>query len=213
MMKVLIGAVVFAASVEAPAYAGESGRAVCDLGFEFAGDGDRAPEQVQATCAGEDGALQAAADASLQRVDMDFPGRVRFVQWELAETLVLTRSVDGPWTVAPGQILVRATPQFPARAVERGATHMLCALALSPGPDGGVPEPEIECLSDERSTQRIMERAMQEAASHWRLAPTDLEYCMNEQVYVGATVIVQGRRQHAAPMPDPAGLPNLCAMD
>jgi len=70
--------------------------------------------------------------------------------------------------------------------------------------------PAVECLADVRRAQGVMEAAISEAASHWRLAPTDIEYCMDEQVYFQAVIIVRGGPPHRyKPMPDPERLPVL----
>ncbi|MCR9129267.1 MAG: hypothetical protein NXI12_07070 [Alphaproteobacteria bacterium] len=209
-MRSLFGAGVIALSLAPFAAAASPEQAVCQISFEAGGE-DGAPERVQASCPGAEPALQAAADASLQRLDLAFDPRADVAGYEVAESLVLTASGQQAWSVAPGQILVKAMPLFPARAAQRGATHMVCAVALVPDERGRPSASPVECLADVRRAQGAMERAMTEAVSNWRLAPTDFEYCMDEQVYVQAAIIVRGGRPHRPnPMPDPERLPALC---
>lgn len=209
----LIASVAFSLCIAGAAYADSPSSAVCPISFESSAEGGP-PARLQASCPSEDPGIQAAADLSLQRLDLAFDPSVGAAGYEVAEALVLTGSSESGWSVAPGQILVRAKPLFPVRAAEYGATHMLCALALVPDESGRASVPSVECLADVRRAQVVMKRAMTEAVSNWRLAPTDFEYCMDEQVYVQAAIIVRGGPPHRHnPMPDPQRLPVLCAAD
>ncbi|WP_429911771.1 hypothetical protein [Glycocaulis sp.] len=164
-------------------------------------------------------AIQSAAEAAIARVDLPLPhqrvtNRGNRTYYETADTLLMERGQGGAWRPSLGQVLVRGVPAFPPRAVENGARHMLCALALRPAANGVDPAPDVQCISNHNSTFviRLLTGAMRETAGRYRFAPVDVRYCLDEQVSAHATVIVMpGRRlEQPAPPPDPSVLPNLC---
>lgn len=184
------------------------GPAICSLAAEW----EERPTAVRlvADCGG-DPDLQAAADAALQRIDLNLP-RVSDIRHEVADEAAFTPTERG-WEPLPGQIIVRGDAVFPILAVKRGATHMVCALSIRPDRAGRVEQSRAECLSDSGRSVRTMERAALASLEAWRLLPTDQEYCLDEQIHVEARVILNGRAQPPRPMPDPTALPNLCAAE
>ena len=145
----------------------------CDLAPAAEFNERSGPRALVATCPGEDPALQAAADAVLARMDMDLPGLRRFMSYDLADMLVMIPGEAG-WLAAPGQILISTSALFPMRAAEQGSTHMLCAVAVSPQPDGRVVDAPVECIAEVERAERFMGPAMERALEAWRLAPTDI---------------------------------------
>ena len=172
-------------------------------------DPRRAPEQIAAQCPeGHDG-LQAEADRVLAQIDLPSRRLARFSSYSVADRLAFQR--DGAvWQALPGQWLLKTDIIFPTRAAEYGATHMVCAFAARPTSDGALNDPNVVCLSDVDRAERTLSRALHQELQNWRLAPTPYEYCMNEQLYVGAQIITPSGAQAETQMPDPARLPDLC---
>ncbi|MGJ3231806.1 MAG: energy transducer TonB [Oceanicaulis sp.] len=163
------------------------------------------PDSLTAICPDAPG-LQAAADTALAAIDLDLPPGA----YTVADQVAFTRT-EGGWEPVLGQIVVRTPVLFPIRAVELGATHMLCALALRPDSAGRPEAVEAACLSDENRAVRRMEQAARDAAEAWRLLPADVSYCLDEQFHEQASVMFNGRLIRPGEAPDPAQLPVLCA--
>lgn len=176
----------------------------------------RGPQAIRAECPSgvdEAQALQAAAAVAVAAVDLDFD-RERFEIYEVATSLEFVRDADGDWVPQPGQPVITREPMISPRAVERGATQMVCAAAIRPD-EAGIPvEPDIACLSDARGVDGYLERAMREALENSRFLPVDYPYCLDNQYHKEAVVLFQGgfgrETTPPGPMPDPARLPNLC---
>ncbi|KAA5803947.1 hypothetical protein F1654_09145 [Alkalicaulis satelles] len=185
-------------------------------------DGERGPDRLLADCpAGlpEAADIQLAADSALAAISLPLPEPSR--RWgppphiEIAENLVMVRHEAG-WAPALGQILVRAEPLMPVSAVEMGARHMACALALRPDSAGVPVDPEVHCASGRqtRRVSRVTNPAMQDAATRMRLAPVEMLYCLDEQVAVRALVVYRDssarNSEGQIPISDINALPNLC---
>lgn len=181
------------------------------LGDDILHDG---PDSLRAECPSVAG-LQEAADQALAAMDMNVRP-VRFQTVAVARSIHFGRN-NGRWTPLPGQRVIWTELLFPVRAIEYGAQHMLCALAISPDATGRPRDVEAECLSDVRSQQSRLARSARRAADDWRYLPVALEYCLDEQIHESMQVNVQRigqtRTFNPGPMPNPADLPNLCAAD
>ncbi|TGY88946.1 hypothetical protein E5163_07375 [Marinicauda algicola] len=169
----------------------------------------RVPERFEAVCPAdvpESDALQAAADAALGAVDLalDLPDGAGV---ETAPAIGYRFEPGEGWQPEAGQVVIRVIPRFPARAVARGARHMLCAAALRPDAAGVPRSPDVACLSNVGAHNPLLEREMRAAAQSMRLLPVGYGYCLDDQSYVSASVVGESR---TASMPDPARLPNLC---
>lgn len=162
--------------------------------------------------------IQAAADAVLGAVSLPLPEPDRrlgahFI--DLADSLVM-RGSDAGWAAAPGQILVRVEPAMPVRAVEMGARHMACAVALRPDANGVPVDPQAVCRSGRQTNRvrRLTEPAMLDAAARMRLAPVDIHYCMDEQIAVRIQIVYRGSgdgpSESRVPASDVDALPRMC---
>jgi len=163
-------------------------------------------------------AIQSAAETAIAAMDLPVPeqhrrGRNFPPRFETSDALVV-EPAGGAWRAAPGQALVRAVPVFPVRAAERGAVHMLCALAFRPDAAGTDTDPAASCISNVSNSlvERWQNDAMMRAGAVWRFAPVNVQYCLDEQVMVTAALIdgATGRPEALPPAPDPALLANLC---
>lgn len=161
--------------------------------------------------------IQASAEASIAAMDLPLSrpqSRRAQAFHETADVLFMERAADGIWRPSLGQVLVRIGLPMPTRAVEIGARHMMCSLALRPEANGADPSPDVRCISDHDSATvvRLLTDSMRVAAERYRFAPVGIQYCLDEQVSGQASVISMpgGRREPPAPPPDPSVLPNLC---
>lgn len=185
----------------------------CEL-HDLSGGNDprRPPVDLTLECPDTHAGLQNQADAVLAQVELPTRRLRQHSAYIIAEQIAF-RHTDGIWEALPGQWLVQTEILFPPRAAEYGATHMLCSFAAQPDATGSLNTPRPVCLSDASRAVSVLERALRRTLDDWRLAPSHLEYCMDEQIYVQAAIIFAGQLQPATQMPDPADLPDLCRQD
>ena len=185
-------------------------RVECSLNGVFErNDPRRAPTQITVQCPGGHDGVQAEAERLLAQMELPSRRLARFSSYNVSESLTFQREGES-WQAFPGQWVLTTHILFPTRAAEYGATHMVCAFAARPTENGSLNEPEVTCLSDVERAERILSQTLREELQSWRLAPTPYDYCMNEQLYVGAQIITSAGAQAETQMPDRAGLPDLC---
>lgn len=204
-------ALVFAGLQTTAAPAAEPGVVVCDLIASGRRMERRGPTALDVSCPeGFDG-LQAFASERVAAIDLDFD-RSRWDLFEVAASVHVRRLPSGEWTVDPGQLVVSKRLMFPVRGVERGARHMVCATAIEPDRQGVPQNPHAECLSEVPRINDLLASAVEQTYRNWRYLPSDIAYCIDEQSHTTATAIdrTTGEESGPGPMPDPAGLPNLC---
>lgn len=185
----------------------------CEL-HDLSGGNDprRPPVNLTLECPEIHAGLQDQADAVLALVELPTRRLRQYSAYMIADQIAFRRT-EGIWEALPGQWLVQTEILFPPRAAEYGATHMLCSFAAQPDATGSLNNPRPICLSDTSRAVSIQERALRRTLADWRLTPSPVDYCMDEQIYVHAAIIFAGQLQPSTQMPDPADLPDLCRQD
>ncbi|TRO97210.1 hypothetical protein FKB34_00995 [Glycocaulis profundi] len=187
------------------------------------------PTAIRAVCpddVADAEALQRAAEAAVAAIRLDPPRegtrRNPGPRFWLADSAALSQDPDGHWRPVPGQQIITRDPEFPLRAVERGADLAYCAVGLTPDASGSPQEIETGCLINTAGSAfaRAMDREMSQAAAQWRLLPVDIRYCYSTEIETRAVVHrarldQRGRPETSLHDPgpglDPDDLPEFCA--